>query len=73
MQTKSLNIDVILSWEYGLVIVALSILVILYGIRQSKNKQDDIDNIPLIKPTTKIFFGSAFLIFGMIQLLPILI
>ena len=73
MQTKSLNIDVILTWEYGLVIVALSILVILYGIRQSKNKQDDIDNIPLIKPTTKIFFGSAFLIFGMIQLLPILI
>ena len=73
MQTKSLNIDVILSWEYGLVIVALSILVILYGIRQSKNKQDDIDNIPLIKPTTKIFFGSAFLIFGIIQLLPILI
>ena len=73
MQTKSLNIDVIISWEYGLVIVALSILVILYGIRQSKNKQDDIDNIPLIKPTTKIFFGSAFLIFGMIQLLPILI
>ena len=73
MQTKSLNIDVILPWEYGLVIVALSILVILYGIRQSKKKQDDIDNIPLIKPTTKIFFGSAFLIFGMIQLLPILI
>ena len=73
MQTKSLNIDVILPWEYGLVIVALSILVILYGIRQSKKNQDDIDNIPLIKPTTKIFFGSAFLIFGMIQLLPILI
>ena len=73
MQTKSLNIDVILPWEYGLVIVALSILVILYGIRQSKKKQDDIDNIPLTKPTTKIFFGSAFLIFGMIQLLPILI
>ena len=73
MQTKSLNIDVILPWEFGLVIVALSILIILYGIRQSKNKKDDIDNIPLIKPTTKIFFGSAFLIFGMIQLLPILI
>ena len=73
MLTKSLNIDVILPWEFGLVIVALSILVILYGIRQSKKKQDDIDNIPLINPTTKIFFGSAFLIFGMIQLLPILI
>ena len=73
MRTKSLNIDVILPWEIGLVIVALSVLVILYGIRQSKKKQDDIDNIPLIKPTTKIFFGSAFLIFGMIQLLPILI
>ena len=72
MQTKSLNIDVILTWEYGLVIVALSILVILYGIRQSKNKQDDIDNIPLIKPTTKIFFGAVFLIFGLIQLLPLI-
>ena len=72
MQTKSLNIDAILPWEFGLVIIVLSILVILYGIRQSKKKQDDIDNIPLTKPTTKIFFGSVFLIFGLIQLLPLL-
>ena len=70
---KSLNMDVILPWEIGLIIVFFSLTLIFMGVRQGRNKNDDFDNIPLIKPTTKILFGTAFLIFGMIQLLPILI
>ena len=69
---KSLNIDVILPWEIGLIIVFFSLMLIFMGVRQGRNKNDDFDNIPLIKPTTKIFFGTAFLIFGLIQLLPLL-
>ena len=70
---KSLNMDVILPWEIGLIIVFFSLMLIFMGVRQGRNKNDDFDNIPLIKPTTKILFGTAFLIFGVIQLLPILI
>ena len=69
---KSLNIDVILPWEIGLIIVFFSLMLIFIGVRQGRNKNDDFDNIPLIKPTTKIFFGSVFLLFGLIQLLPLL-
>tara|TARA_B110001450_G_C17499418_1_gene431643 strand:- start:4 stop:222 length:219 start_codon:yes stop_codon:yes gene_type:complete len=69
---KSLNLDVIFPWEVGLIIIILSIVIIIFGIKQSKKTQDDFDNIPIIKPTTKIFFGSVFLIFGLIQLLPLL-
>lgn len=69
---KSFNIDVILPWEIGLIIVFFSLMLIFIGVRQGKNKNDDFDNIPLIKPTTKILFGTAFLIFGLIQLLPLL-
>ena len=69
---KSLNIDVIFPWEIGLIIVFFSLMLIFMGVRQGRNKNDDFDNIPLIKPTTKILFGTAFLIFGLIQLLPLL-
>lgn len=69
---KSFNIDVILPWEIGLIIVFFSLMLIFIGVRQGRNKNDDFDNIPLIKPTTKILFGTAFLIFGLIQLLPLL-
>ena len=69
---KSLNIDVILPWEIGLIIVFFSLMLIFIGVRQGRNKNDDFDKIPLIKPTTKILFGTAFLIFGLIQLLPLL-
>ena len=69
---KSLNIDVILPWEIGLIIVFFSLMLIFIGVRQGRNKNDDFDNIPLTKPTTKIVFGTAFLIFGLIQLLPLL-
>ena len=69
---KSLKIDIIFPWEIGLIIVLFSSILIYMGVRQGRNKNDDFDNIPLIKPTTKIFFGTAFLIFGLIQLLPLL-
>ena len=69
---KSLNIDVILPWEVGLVIVIISIICVIIGIKQSKKEIDDFDKIPLFKPTTKIFFGSALLLFGFIQMLPLL-
>ena len=72
MMSKSLNIDVIFPWEIGLVIVVIGIFSILLGLRQSKKKMEDFDNIPLIKSTTKIFFGAVLLIFGLIQLLPLI-
>ena len=69
---KSLKIDIIFSWEIGLLIIFCGMILIIYGISQSKKVQDDFDDIPLIKPTTKIFLGSFALIFGFIQLLPLL-
>ena len=72
MMSKSLNIDIIFPWEIGLIIVVIGIIFILLGLRQSKKKVDDFDNIPFIKSTTKIFFGSILLIFGLIQLLPLI-
>ena len=70
---KSLNIDAIVPWEIGLVIVILGIILIIIGTKQSKKKPfDDLDKLPLTKPATKIFFGSVSLIFGLVQLLPLL-
>lgn len=70
---KSLNIDVIFPWEVGLIIVILGIITIIIGIKQSKQKPfDDLDKLPFTKSATKIFFGSVALIFGLIQLLPLL-
>ena len=70
---KSLNIDIIFQWEVGLIIVVLGIIIIIIGIKQSKQKPfDDLDKLPLTKPATKIFFGAVALIFGSIQLLPLL-
>jgi len=69
---KSLNIDIIVPWEIGLILVIISVILIIVGVVQGKNKKDDFDNIPFTKPTTKIFFGGVLLIFGLIQLLPLL-
>ena len=69
---KSLNIYIIVPWEVGLILIILSLILIMIGVRQGRNKNDDFDNIPFTKPTTKIFFGSVLLIFGLIQLLPLL-
>ena len=69
---KSLNIDIIFPWEVGLILAIIGLILIIIGVRQSKNTIDDLDKITLIKPTTKIFFGGIALIFGGIQLLPLL-
>ena len=69
---KSLNIDIIFPWEVGLTLATIGLILIIVGVRQSKNKIDDLDKITITKPTTKIFFGGIALIFGGIQLLPLL-
>jgi len=69
---KSFNLDIILPWEAGLVIVIIGLILIIIGVRQSKKEIDDLDNIPITKPTTKIFFGSFLCIFGIIQILPLI-
>ena len=69
---KSLNIDVILPWEVGLVLVIIGTISIVIGVKQSKKEIDDLNKIPLTKPTTKILLGSFLSIFGLIQMLPLL-
>ena len=69
---KSLNIDVVMSWEYGLAIFLVGLFLVIYGVRQDKKKDDDFTKIPLIKPTTKIMFGVIMMIFGAIQMLPLI-
>ena len=69
---KSLKIDIVIPWEYGLIIFLIGLTLIIYGVKQGKNKDDDFTKIPLIKPTTKIIFGTFLIIFGSIQLLPLL-
>jgi hypothetical protein len=69
---KSLKIDIVMPWEYGLIILLIGLTLIIYGVKQDKNKDDDFTKIPLIKPTTKIIFGTFLIIFGSIQLLPLL-
>ena len=68
---KSLNIDIMFPWEFGVVFVVVGLLLIILGTKQSK-KEFDIDDLPMTKPTTKILFGSFLIIFGLIQLLPLL-
>ena len=68
---KSLNIDIIFPWEYGIIFLVLGLLLIVIGSKQSK-KEFDLDKMPITKPTTKILFGSFLCIFGFIQLLPLL-
>ena len=69
---KGLKIDIMVSWEYGLAICILGLLIIALGVRQGKKKIDDINYLPITKPTTKLLFGSFLMIFGLIQLLPLL-
>ena len=68
---KSLNIDIIFPWEFGIIFLVLGLILIILGTKQSK-KEFDIDKIPITKPTTKILFGSFLCLFGLIQLLPLL-
>tara|TARA_X000000950_G_C13374406_1_gene441716 strand:+ start:145 stop:366 length:222 start_codon:yes stop_codon:yes gene_type:complete len=69
---KSLRIDVVMSWEYGLIILLIGISLIILGVIQGKKKKEDFTKIPFIKPTTKLVLGTFITIFGFIQLLPLL-
>ena len=68
---KSLNIDAVISWEIGLILIFFGLIILLLGSYQGK-KEIDIDKLPLIKPTTKIVLGFFLILFGSIQLLPLL-
>ncbi len=68
---KSLRIDVVMSWEYGLIIILVGLSLIIFGVIQGKKKNEDFTKIPFIKPTTKLLFGTFITIFGFIQLLPL--
>ena len=68
---KSFRVDAIMPWEFGIVIIIIGFLLILLGTKQSK-KEFDIDNMPYTRPTTKIIFGTFFIIIGGIQLFPLL-
>jgi len=72
MRTKSLGIDIIFPWEVGLILIFIGIVIIIIGVTQSKKEIDDFDSIPIFKPTTKILFGGVLVVFGLIQLLPLL-
>ncbi len=69
---KGLKVDAILPWEVGIIIVVIGVTLLFVGNRQSKKKDFDIDKIPITKPTTKILFGSALILIGLIQLFPLL-
>ena len=69
---KSLRIDVVMSWEYGLIILLIGISLIIFGVIQGKKQNEDFTRIPFIKPTTKLVFGTFITIFGSIQLLPLI-
>ena len=53
-------------------IFIIGLFLVLYGVRQDKKKDDDFTKVPITKPTTKIIFGSVIMIFGAIQMLPLI-
>ncbi len=70
---KSLGIDVMFPWEYGIIIIIIGIIFIILGNRQSKSSEDvNIDKLPLTRPTTKIMIGGVCIIIGSIQLFPLI-
>ena len=48
------------------------VILIFFGNRQSKKDDINLDRLPLTRPTTKIIFGGFLIIFGCIQLFPLL-
>ena len=61
-----------MTWEIGIIIIFIGIVLIYIGNRQSKKSDIDLDKLPFIKPTTKIVFGGAMILIGFIQLFPLL-
>ena len=72
MRTKSLGIDIMFSWEIGLVILVLGITLVYIGYKQGKKKDIDIDKLPFTRSTTKLISGTFLIVFGAIQLFPLL-
>ena len=72
MAPKGLKIPAILPWEIGALMIIIGIVLIYFGNRQSKQMDIDLNKLPFLKPTTKIIFGSCFILIGAIQLLPLL-
>ena len=66
---KSLNLDVMVSPEVGLIVFAIGFILVLYGYKQSK-KDFDIDNFPFIKPALKEILGAFLMLFGFVQIIP---
>ena len=71
MKAKSLNLDALVSPEIGICILIFGLILVVYGYKQTK-KDFDIAKLPIVKPTTKIIFGSFFMLFGFVQVLPML-
>ena len=71
MKTKSLNLDALVSPEIGFCILIFGLVLVVYGYKQTK-KEFDIEKLPIVKPTTKIIFGAFLMLFGFVQVLPIL-
>ena len=69
---KGLKVDAIMPWELGCLFILVGISLIFLGIRQGKKKDIDLNNLPFTKPTTKIIFGSALILIGFVQLLPVI-
>lgn len=69
---KGLRVNAIMPWEVGLLLILVGMILIFLGIRQGRKKDIDLNNLPLTKPTTKIIFGSSFILIGMIQLFPLM-
>ena len=69
---KSLGIDILFPWEIGVVIIIIGIVLIYIGYKQGKKKDIDIDNLPLTRSTTKLVSGTFLIVFGAIQLFPLL-
>ena len=69
---KGLKIDSIVPWECGIILIIIGLLLIFLGNRQSKKDNIDLEKLPFTRPTTKIIFGGFLIIFGCIQLFPLL-
>ena len=72
MRTKSLGIDIMFPWEVGMIFIILGIILVYFGYRQGKKKDIDINKLPLTRPTTKLIFGTILIVFGAVQLFPLL-
>ena len=72
MRTKSLGIDIMFPWEVGMIFIILGIILVYFGYRQGKKKDIDINKLPLTRPTTKLISGTILIVFGAVQLFPLL-